>query len=251
LNVRSTKVQQVVNEETEARIRDAAVVLFAEQGYGPTTVRQVAERAEVSAGLVIHYFGSKDGLRASCDRHVAELIRSGEEDAAAQGTSLDLLGSLKEAAEGPPLLRYLARALAERSPGLNDLFDQMVADAAAYSRTMVDTGVIRPSAFHDERAVVLVTWSLGALVLHEHLERALGFDMLSYPENPASGLAYYAPVLEMLSEGIFTPEAAEHYLTAVRDLAAAGAAPDPDGSADPPTSSADTGRDTSGGTSSS
>jgi AcrR family transcriptional regulator len=47
---------------TEARILAAAGRLFAESGYAQTTIRAVANAAEVDAGLVMHYFGSKEEL---------------------------------------------------------------------------------------------------------------------------------------------------------------------------------------------
>ena len=42
-----------------ARIRLAALELFGAQGFDKTTIRQIATRAGVSPGLVIHHFGSK------------------------------------------------------------------------------------------------------------------------------------------------------------------------------------------------
>ena len=48
--------------QAHARIRDAALRLFGEQGIKGTTVRQMAEAAGVSAALVIHHFGSKERL---------------------------------------------------------------------------------------------------------------------------------------------------------------------------------------------
>jgi AcrR family transcriptional regulator len=47
---------------TEARILDAATRLFLTAGYERTTVRAVASAAGVDAGLVMHYFGSKQEL---------------------------------------------------------------------------------------------------------------------------------------------------------------------------------------------
>jgi len=47
---------------TEARILDAATQLFLAAGYERTTIRAVASAAGVDAGLVMHYFGSKQGL---------------------------------------------------------------------------------------------------------------------------------------------------------------------------------------------
>jgi AcrR family transcriptional regulator len=47
---------------TEARILDAAAQIFLTAGYERTTIRAVASAAGVDAGLVMHYFGSKQDL---------------------------------------------------------------------------------------------------------------------------------------------------------------------------------------------
>ena len=47
---------------TEARILDAAARSFFDVGYERTTIRAVAAAADVDAGLVMHYFGSKQAL---------------------------------------------------------------------------------------------------------------------------------------------------------------------------------------------
>ena len=47
---------------TEARILAAASRLFVERGYERTTIRAIAGAAGVDGGLVMHYFGSKQGL---------------------------------------------------------------------------------------------------------------------------------------------------------------------------------------------
>jgi AcrR family transcriptional regulator len=47
---------------TETRILDAATEVFFSAGYDRTTIRAVASAAGVDAGLVMHYFGSKQEL---------------------------------------------------------------------------------------------------------------------------------------------------------------------------------------------
>ena len=47
---------------TETRILDAATQVFFSAGYDRATIRAVASAAEVDAGLVMHYFGSKQEL---------------------------------------------------------------------------------------------------------------------------------------------------------------------------------------------
>lgn len=49
-------------EDVLKRIRDAAQALFAEHGYGATTVREIARVAEVSQTLIFSHYGDKAGL---------------------------------------------------------------------------------------------------------------------------------------------------------------------------------------------
>lgn len=52
------------SDRTRAAILAAAEQLFAANGYERTTVRDIAERAEIDPAMVIRYFGSKDALFA-------------------------------------------------------------------------------------------------------------------------------------------------------------------------------------------
>jgi AcrR family transcriptional regulator len=158
----------------------------------------------VSAGLVIHHFGSKDSLRVACDEHVARLIREVKGSAMAAGAAFDPLAALRSFSGGPPLTRYLARTLVDGSPHVADLVDEMVNDAVDYMETGVEAGLLKPSDYPMERAALLAMWRLGALVLHEHLERLTGVDLTSdFSADPESMRAYFGPALELLS-GIIT-----------------------------------------------
>src|ERR1700722_12513058 len=56
----SSRAEQ--RRRTEARILDAATQVFFSAGYDRATIRAVASAAGVDAGLVMHYFGSKQEL---------------------------------------------------------------------------------------------------------------------------------------------------------------------------------------------
>ena len=211
LNMRSTRKagEQVLDDRTaKARIRDAAIVCFAEHGIAATTARKVATAAGVSPGLVMHHFGSMEGLRAACDRHVTAMIRDLKGEAMAAGAGFDPVAALRSAAGGPPLARYLARTLVDGSPAVADLVDELVADAVAYIDTGVETGLLTASRYPRERAAILTMWSLGALVLHEHLDRLIGVDITEPIDQPHGAASYVAPALEILS-GFFTKATAE------------------------------------------
>ena len=191
------------DRSTPARIRDAAITRFAADGVDRTSVRAIATEAEVSAGLVIHHFGSKEQLRAACDAHVAQLIRDQKRAAMQAGAGLDPAGALRNLGDGPPLLAYLARTLIDGSPHVSTLIDEMVADAEEYMAEGERSGLLRPTDDPRGRASVLLLWSLGAVVLHEHAERLLGADLLGAPDGLGP---YMLPAFEVLGRGILTPD---------------------------------------------
>lgn len=214
------------DRSTRARIRDAAIARFAADGIPATTARAVAADAGVSAGLVIHHFGSMDGLRHACDEYVASVIRTNKQQAMSEGPALDVLAAMRRARQDVPLMRYLARSLADGSPAVAALIDELVADAADYMAEGVRSGSLRPTAYPYQRAAVLTIWTLGAMVLHEHLERLIGVDLTRDPSEIADEHAYanyIGPVLEMFTDGLVSDEVA----AAMRD-----ALVDADGSKD-------------------
>lgn len=191
-------------EPGRARILDAAIRLFAEQGVAATSVRAIAAEAQVSPGLVIHHFGSKDALRVACDRHVAAIVRRNKQAAVAQGPSMDPVAALRAASDGPPVLRYLARTLVDGSPHVAELVDELVDDAVGYITDGIASGMLRPSDDPRGRALVLTIWSLGSLVLHEHVARLAGVDLVGDPADLAGWAVPAAEVLDgVLADGMY------------------------------------------------
>ena len=81
---------------TEARILDAAASVFVAAGYERATIRAVASAAGVDAGLVMHYFGSKQELyRRVIDAAPLPEVSGAPEEAAEQilATLADRLAS--------------------------------------------------------------------------------------------------------------------------------------------------------------
>lgn len=56
-------------DETRRRIVQATFDLHSEQGIAATTMKQIAERAEVSVGSVYHHFPTYDDAIAACGAH--------------------------------------------------------------------------------------------------------------------------------------------------------------------------------------
>ena len=96
-----------------ARLRDAAIRLFAERGVAGSPVRDIAEAAGVTAGLITHYFGSKVGLKAAVDERLVEVFT--EPLSSLPGDSEAFAGAVSEGlahqmGAHPELRAYLRRS---------------------------------------------------------------------------------------------------------------------------------------------
>src|SRR5260370_23857062 len=107
-----------------ARIRDAALRLFAERGMDGTTIRDIARAAGVSGGLIRHHFGAKDDLRTACDSYALDQIMRIKEQAVLES---QLANPAFMSAAHPTVLviyRYLARSLGGGAPAAAAMFDE-------------------------------------------------------------------------------------------------------------------------------
>jgi AcrR family transcriptional regulator len=56
------KELRIDGQETRTRLLDAALGLFAEQGFAKTSIREIALAAQVNISAISYYFGNKQGL---------------------------------------------------------------------------------------------------------------------------------------------------------------------------------------------
>ena len=137
-----------------ARIRDAALEQFGQHGFG-VGLRTIAEAAGVSAALVIHHFGSKDGLRKACDDYVAEEIRSSKSEAMQSNDPATWLSQMAEIESYAPLMAYVVRSLQSGGELASMLWQRMIDNAEEYMDEGVRAGTIKPSRDPHARAKYL------------------------------------------------------------------------------------------------
>ena len=167
-----------------ARLRDAALALFADRGYAATTVRAIAERAGVTPGLVVHHYGTKDALRDAVDRYVLESITAAFADLPAISLDDDHLAIRLQGfrvlfQERPYMGRYIRRSLLESTDGANALFDQIVDVSRDLFTPLRAAGLAKPT--DDPDAQVLLAMLVGMLpaLLPRQIERHLGISLRS------------------------------------------------------------------------
>lgn len=186
----------------EARIRQAAIELFPVDGIDGTTIRAVAAAASVSPALVLHHFGSKQGLLDACDEYVVDLVRTTKAQAVADGSATDpgFVASMYRMA--PPIVRYLGWSLSRGASAAARLFDDLVRESEHLLSVAERQGLVRRSPDPHGRAVVILTMQLGFVVLNEHVSRALKTDVFGL-----EGLMRVTErQMELFGEGLFTAE---------------------------------------------
>ncbi|MER6832016.1 TetR family transcriptional regulator [Streptosporangium sp. NPDC000563] len=183
-----------------ARIGNAALELFGSEGVGRVSIRAIAAKAGVSPALVVHHFGSKEGLRAACDQYVISLVRGDPDDPVDLADASGLAAMLEEA---EPVRRYLARAFLDATPEAAALFDEIVETTQAWLDQGSAEGWARPTGDARARAALYVTWLLAPLAFGEHLSRVLGVADL---HSTDATLRYSQTSLDMLTHGVFTDE---------------------------------------------
>jgi TetR/AcrR family transcriptional regulator, regulator of cefoperazone and chloramphenicol sensitivity len=190
-----------------ARIRDAAIDLFAERGFGQATVRDIAQAAGVSSGLLRHHFGSKDGLREACDEYA--MARTAELRAAMlqDGRLSDhtFMGTVQPVAMR--LQRYLVRSMVDNPSPV--VFERMV-EAGEDWLAGTDIKTADPKAY----AAVIVAMQIGMFLLRDQIGRSIGADL----ETPAGHLRMLRAAVDIFSQPLLTPEQTAQAQTALERL---------------------------------
>lgn len=186
-----------------ARIRDSAIGYIGRHGLRATTMRSIATDAGVSPALVIHHFGSKDGLREACDAHVSELMEQLTRQAAEHlgaGDTLDLINSAPHLA---PLVPYVMRTLHEGGEFAGRLWRRLVEDTERYLRAAVAGGVARPTADERARAELIVMYKLGTYTFSHYAIPGSADGGSTDPDVVAITDRYGVPALELFTHGLY------------------------------------------------
>ena len=190
--------------QTRRDIVAAAGTLFRDQGYGATSMQQIAAQADVVVETLYRAFGSKAGLfRAVIEAVLAgganraevpveerpairALIEEQDPRRQIEGYAATQPGIHRRAG---PLLRALHGAIAGDAE-LRSLWDELegwrLEGQGRFVRLLADRGRLRPGlSFEDARDVV---WTLCSLAVHDLLVVDRGWSSERYREWLTAGL---------------------------------------------------------------
>jgi AcrR family transcriptional regulator len=181
-----------------ARIREAALELFAERGIAGATIRDIALKAGVSSGLLRHHFGSKEGLRDACDEYAMSRLNDIRQQMLSEGKLADVsfMGSIQPVAM--QLQAYLVRSMMESSTP--QLFQLMV-DVGEQWLATTSLKSDDPRAF----SAVIAAMKMGIFLMRDQLSQSLGEDA----GTPAGHARVLRAAVEIFTQPLLTPEQAE------------------------------------------
>lgn len=189
-----------------ARIRDAALRLFAERGVAGASVRDIAAAAGVSSGLVRHHFGSKEELRDACDTYAMDRVARLRDRVTATGGEAFIATAHSESRA---LQRYLLKSMLDGSTTASAMFDDVVSQAEAWlGAAGADTRDLRAAA------VVLCVMQVGSYLMPAEVSRLLGADI----DGDEGTVRLYRGLVDILGNALLTPDQRTHIHKAIDSI---------------------------------
>jgi TetR/AcrR family transcriptional regulator, regulator of cefoperazone and chloramphenicol sensitivity len=160
-----------------ARIREAALRLYAAHGAEAVSLRAVARGAGGTPGLVTHHFGSRAGLYRAVQDHVVEMFRDALEQVPPQGAARTVAAARTASlermlADNPAVGDFVRRELLSPAPGDDYLARALVELTIEQTRELRRAGTLPADVPAHVQAVQTIVAQLGRMLIGPAMERA-------------------------------------------------------------------------------
>ncbi|PXA78925.1 TetR family transcriptional regulator [Auritidibacter sp. NML120779] len=167
------------NMSSKARIRTAALKLFAAHGHHAVSLRQIAEATPIAHGSVVHHFGSKAGLIRAVEDDILARLREALDDLPPDIRTAEELRRIRDANVGrlleanPEIVDYARRVLlapgtdAEGASGLSHRIAELTRSVVRGARS---TGFSTSTRSEAVQVAELLVRYLGRLFLAPMLD---------------------------------------------------------------------------------
>lgn len=183
----------------KTELAEVAISKFAESGFKSTSLRSIAAAADVSPALLVHHFGSKEGLIEHCiEQALGEWIST--KTAMSTMPLSSAVGTWQESVkEHGSKLRFFKQLMIEGGEYANLLFQRMVAEAERFIDQSIQAGIFRTVENKKDLALIMTLHGLGPLVLENVVNNFLGGKFT----DPKLGLRLAAANNEIYEKGIY------------------------------------------------
>ncbi|OHV04989.1 TetR/AcrR family transcriptional regulator [Mycobacterium talmoniae] len=163
---------RATNEDltAKARIRNAALDLYAQYGEDRVSLRDIASAAGVTLGLVQHHFKTKAGLRDAVDQLVVDYFAHALAEVPAERGTRRVAAARDEAVaamlrDNPPVVNYVRRALLEPSEDRMHLLDVLIDLTRREVATLRGSGLASTKRPESTQILAVLVRQMGELLL--------------------------------------------------------------------------------------
>ena len=154
----------------KARIRNAALELYARQGEDRTSMRAVAGEAGVTVGLVVHHYGSKNGLREAVELRIVDHFAGALDSIPDTVQPSDVARARNESVAAmleshPEVVDYLRRVLLETPDRRGPILGRLTALTFERVEELRSAGIASLGRSAEEQTTDVLIEQLGQLFL--------------------------------------------------------------------------------------
>jgi AcrR family transcriptional regulator len=187
-----------------ARIREAALRLYAEHGLQATSIRMVADEAGLSPGAVMHHFKSKDVLAEAVQHAVIAKIRQVVSEVGLDAPPPVATRERRQAfdqlvGDNPAIAGYLRRVILEGGPAGVALFTEGFELVRSEMQALVEAQVARPLPDPEVGLVLYRAVHLAHIVFGPLVEQMLGLSL----SDPAVLARFRDAAVDLLTHPVF------------------------------------------------
>jgi AcrR family transcriptional regulator len=189
------------------RIRETALVLFAEHGPQATSIRMIARAVGVSPGAILHHYPTKADIERAVRESVVARLRAAIRGVGEGEPTLLALRHRRERADAvvssdPAVGGYLRHVYAAGGEGAAALFDEMHLLHAEEMERMVAAGLARPMPDPQIGLLVYRALTMATALLRPMIEQLLGQSL----DDPEVRRRFRDAEIDLLTRPLFPIE---------------------------------------------
>ncbi|MFD6222382.1 TetR/AcrR family transcriptional regulator [Nocardia asteroides] len=163
----------------KARIRNAALDLYAEHGEDRVSMRGVATAAGVTVGLVQHHFKTKDGLRAAVEQLVVDYYALAIAAVPDVGTPAEVAARRDESVRQmlethPSVVNYIRRTVLDPR-GSGRLLERLTELSRSEVVKLRESGLASTNRPESTQIIGLMVRQFGTLLLQPMIDEMWGY----------------------------------------------------------------------------
>ena len=162
--------------DSKEHLLEVAVNVLAREGFAAASLRMIAIEAGVSPALLVHHFGSRQGLiEQAINKTLGEWLET-KDDLTAIGLTEALRQWPQVAEDGQTKLQFFRQLMIAGGKPAQHLFERMAAEAKVRLEQFAQLGFTEKLSDIESASVLMASYALAPLIMGDQIKKVLGGD---------------------------------------------------------------------------